>query len=604
MEIIDYIIVVVYLVGILIIGMWFEKKASTSIDAFFLGDRSIKWWALGASGMASNIDVSGTMINVALIYALGAQGYFVEIRGGIVLIMAFMMVFMGKWNRRAQVMTLAEWMIFRFGNNRQGKVARLVCAVAVLMSTIAITGYFAIGSGKFIGEFLQLPEIWGIKPDFIASVIMVSIALVYTAASGLYGVVWTDVIQGAIILLSIFVVIYISMTQYFLPETFTISTPTFDGGFISQTVAREDWVNIFPKWELNFPAESRYSIYNLFGISIFFYLAKTVIEGSGGTGGYMMQRYNAARSDRDAGLLSLFWTVLLTFRWPFTAAIAIMAIVYGNSTGNIVKDPELALPFVVDKLIPVGFKGLLIAGLMSAAMSTFVSIVNAGASYWVNDIYRSFIKPDASQKSLVNQSRLASVLVVAGGLILTLFIGSINEIWGWLTMSMGAGLIVPLIIRWYWWRLNGYGFTAGVFAGMTTAIVQGLLFPESPEYISFLAVSVLSFTGTVIVTLLTESTEDEVLSKFYLKTRPFGFWGEIAKQVDPESRASIKKENRRDIISGFISVPWQLTLFATAMVVVLRDWSTFIILFFILTILSYLLYTVWYKNLDTYGEKR
>lgn len=604
MEIIDYIIVVVYLVGILIIGMWFEKKASTSIDAFFLGDRSIKWWALGASGMASNIDVSGTMINVALIYALGAQGYFVEIRGGIVLIMAFMMVFMGKWNRRAQVMTLAEWMIFRFGNNRQGKVARLVCAVAVLMSTIAITGYFAIGSGKFIGEFLQLPEIWGIKPDFIASVIMVSIALVYTAASGLYGVVWTDVIQGAIILLSIFVVIYISMTQYFLPETFTISTPTFDGGFISQTVAREDWVNIFPKWELNFPAESRYSIYNLFGISIFFYLAKTVIEGSGGTGGYMMQRYNAARSDRDAGLLSLFWTVLLTFRWPFTAAIAIMAIVYGNSTGNIVKDPELALPFVVDKLIPVGFKGLLIAGLMSAAMSTFVSIVNAGASYWVNDIYRSFIQPDASQKSLVNQSRLASVLVVAGGLILTLFIGSINEIWGWLTMSMGAGLIVPLIIRWYWWRLNGYGFTAGVFAGMTTAIVQGLLFPESPEYISFLAVSVLSFTGTVIVTLLTEPTEDEVLSKFYLKTRPFGFWGEIAKQVDPESRASIKKENRRDIISGFISVPWQLTLFATAMVVVLRDWSTFIILFFILTILSYLLYTVWYKNLDTYGEKR
>lgn len=604
MEIIDYSIVVVYLVGILIIGMWFEKKASKSIDSFFLGDRSLKWWALGASGMASNIDVSGTMINVALIYALGAQGYFVEIRGGIVLIMAFMMVFMGKWNRRAQVMTLAEWMIFRFGNSRQGKIARLVCAVAVLMSTIAITGYFAIGSGKFIGEFLQLPEIWGVKPDFIASVIMVSIALVYTAASGLYGVVWTDVIQGAIILLSIFVVIYISMTQYFLPETFTISTPTFDGGFISQIVAREDWVNIFPKWELNIPAESRYSIYNLFGISIFFYLAKTVIEGSGGTGGYMMQRYNAARSDRDAGLLSLFWTVLLTFRWPFTAAIAIMAVVYGNSTGNIVQDPELALPVVVDKLIPVGFKGLLIAGLMSAAMSTFVSIVNAGASYWVNDIYRSFIKPDASQKSLVNQSRLASVSVVAGGLILTLFIGSINEIWGWLTMSMGAGLIVPLIIRWYWWRLNGYGFTAGVFAGMTTAIVQGLLFPESPEYISFLAVSILSFTGTVIVTLLTEPTEDEVLSKFYLKTRPFGFWGKIAEQIDPESRASIKKENKRDIISGFISVPWQLTLFATAMVVVLRDWTTFTILFFILTVLSYLLYTVWYKNLDTNGEKR
>lgn len=604
MAIIDYIIVAAYLLGILITGMWFERRASKSIDSFFLGDRSLKWWALGASGMASNIDVSGTMINVALIYALGAQGYFIEIRGGIVLIMAFMMVFMGKWNRRAHVMTLAEWMVFRFGDSRQGKLARLVCAVAVLMSTIAITGYFAIGSGKFIGEFLDLPEIFGMKPDFVASVIMVAISLVYTAASGLYGVVWTDVVQGVLILISIFVVIYISMTQYFLPDTFVISTPAIDGGFISRTVTKDVWSNLIPQWELNFPQESKYAIYNLFGVSILFYLAKTVIEGSGGTGGYMIQRYYAARSDRDAGLLSLFWTVLLTFRWPFTAAVAIMAIVYGNSTGNIVQDPELALPTVIDKLIPVGFKGLIIAGLMSAAMSTFVSIVNAGASYWVNDIYRSFINKNASEKTLVNQSRLASVLVVAGGLILTLFITSINQIWGWLTMSMGAGLIVPLIIRWYWWRLNGYGFTAGVFMGMATAIIQGLLFPDVPEYVSFLAVSLLSFAGTVVVTLLTEPTEQETLEKFFLRTRPFGFWGPVTAAIPAEKRESIKKENRRDILSALIAVPWQLLLFATAMLVVLRESEMLAYAAAILVVLSYLLYKIWFKNLDTEGEER
>lgn len=604
MAIIDYIIVAAYLLGILVIGMWFERRASKSIDSFFLGDRSLKWWALGASGMASNIDVSGTMINVALIYALGAQGYFIEIRGGIVLIMAFMMVFMGKWNRRAHVMTLAEWMVFRFGDSRQGRLARLVCAIAILMSTVAITGYFAVGSGKFIGEFLQLPEILGMKPDFVASVIMVAISLVYTAASGLYGVVWTDVVQGVLILISIFVVIYIAMTQYFLPETFVISTPAIDGGFIPQTVTRDAWTNIIPKWNLDFPSESKYAIYNLFGVSILFYLAKTVIEGSGGTGGYMIQRYYAARSDRDAGLLSLFWTVLLTFRWPFTAAVAIMAIVYGNTTGNIVQDPELALPTVIDKLIPVGFKGLLIAGLMSAAMSTFVSIVNAGASYWVNDIYRSFINKDASEKTLVNQSRLASVMVVAGGLLLTLFITSINQIWGWLTMSMGAGLIVPLIIRWYWWRLNGYGFTAGVFVGMTVAIVQGLMFPNVPEYVSFLAVSLLSFAGTVVATLLTEPTERETLEKFFLRTRPFGFWGPVTASLKEEDRNAIKKENRRDIISAFIAVPWQLLLFATAMLLVLRENEILIYASVLLAILSFLLYKIWFKNLDTESEER
>lgn len=604
MAFVDYIIVAAYLLGILVIGMWFERRASKSIDSFFLGDRSLKWWALGASGMASNIDVSGTMINVALIYALGAQGYFIEIRGGIVLIMAFMMVFMGKWNRRAHVMTLAEWMVFRFGDSRQGKLARLVCAIAILMSTVAITGYFAVGSGKFIGEFLQLPEILGMKPDFVASVIMVTISLVYTAASGLYGVVWTDVVQGVLILISIFVVIYIAMTQYFLPETFVISTPAIGGGFIPQTVTRDAWTNIIPQWNLDFPSESKYAIYNLFGVSILFYLAKTVIEGSGGTGGYMIQRYYAARSDRDAGLLSLFWTVLLTFRWPFTAAIAIMAIVYGNSTGNIVQDPELALPTVIDKLIPVGFKGLLIAGLMSAAMSTFVSIVNAGASYWVNDIYRSFINKEASEKTLVNQSRLASIMVVAGGLLLTLFITSINQIWGWLTMSMGAGLIVPLIIRWYWWRLNGYGFTAGVFVGMTVAIVQGLMFPDVPEYVSFLAVSLLSFAGTVVATLLTEPTERETLEKFFLRTRPFGFWGPVTASLKDEDRNAIKKENRRDIISAIIAVPWQLLLFATAMLVVLRENEMLLYASVLLAILSFLLYKIWFKNLDTESEER
>src|SRR6056297_3401090 len=88
--------------------------------------------------MASNLDISGTMINTAFIYALGAMGFFVEIRGGIVLIMAFLMIFMGKWNRRAEVMTLAEWMKLRFGDGTEGKIARLIAAISVLVSSVAI----------------------------------------------------------------------------------------------------------------------------------------------------------------------------------------------------------------------------------------------------------------------------------------------------------------------------------------------------------------------------------------------------------------------------------------------------------------------------------
>ena len=114
MHFIDYSIVVLYLLAMVFFGLRMRKKASEGIESYFLGNRSMPWWMLGASGMASNLDVTGTMINTALVFALGVSGFFIEIRGGVVLVMAILMIFMGKWNRRSQVMTFAEWMHFRF----------------------------------------------------------------------------------------------------------------------------------------------------------------------------------------------------------------------------------------------------------------------------------------------------------------------------------------------------------------------------------------------------------------------------------------------------------------------------------------------------------
>src|SRR5210317_1607293 len=114
-----------------------------------------------------------------------------------------------------------------------------------------------------------------------------------------------------------------------------------------------------------------------------FYMLKVVLEGSGGTGNYMLQRYFAAKNDKEAGLLSAFWVFLLSFRWIFIGAIAVI----GVSLGTKVVDPELVLPAVVETL-PIGIKGFLVAGLMAAGMSTFDSTVNAGAAYWVKDIYQ------------------------------------------------------------------------------------------------------------------------------------------------------------------------------------------------------------------------
>ncbi|MFQ6079681.1 MAG: sodium:solute symporter, partial [Thermodesulfobacteriota bacterium] len=543
---IDYVIVAFYLSGIVIIGLVLRRGASVGIDSYFLGNRRLPWWVLGASGMASNLDVSGTMINTAWIFALGAMGFFIEIRGGVTLIMAFLMIFMGKWNRRAQVMTLAEWMRFRFGKEREGDAARLIAAISVIVVTIAMITYFAIGSGKFVAEFLGIPSFLGLPSQFWTATLMITLAMIYTVASGLYGVVWTDVFQGILIFGTILYICMMALTKFGLPDVFSISVPMRDGTFQAIQTTKEAWTNVIPQWKLNMPADSSYSIYNLFGIAILFYLIKVTIEGSGGTSGYMIQRYFAARSDREAGLLSLFWTFLLSFRWPFIASIALMGVALG-ATRRVISDPETVLPVVVNELVPIGIKGLLIAGLMAAAMSTFDSTVNAGASYWVKDIYQAYINPKATEKQLMRHSRGASIIMVILGLLFTLAIKNINEIWGWITMSIGAGMIIPTLVRWYWWRLNGYGFAIGTVAGMVAAIVQRIVFPDVPEYVAFSFASGISLVTMIAGTYATKPTNEALLSEFYKTTRPFGFWGHIRESIPGHVMQKVDRENRRDI---------------------------------------------------------
>jgi SSS family solute:Na+ symporter len=591
MATIDIIIIVVYLSAIVVVGLVMQKKASAGIDSYFLGNRKLPWWALGASGMASNTDIAGTMINTAFIYALGTKGFFIEIRGGVTLIMAFLMVFMGKWNRRSQVMTQAEWMHFRFGTKKEGDVARIISAIAAIIMTVAMVTYFVIGAGKFIGDYL------GIEPLY-ASILMIILAMTYTLASGLYGVVWTDVFQGIFIFGVIIYISVLAMTTVDLPDEFLVSVPMMDGSFTAIKTTLAEWSRMTPPQEMNMPEGSTFSIYNLFGIAIMFYLFKVTLEGASGAGGYMLQRYFAARSDREAGLLSLFWTCLLAFRWPLIASFAMLGIYHGIETGTVIADPELVLPTVIKNYIPVGVKGFLIAGLMAAAMSTFDSTVNAGAAYWVKDLYQTYLRPNASEKDLILQSRLASLVIVLLALLFSLTISNINEIWGWITMGIGAGMFIPQVIRWYWWRFNGYGFAIGTAVGMVAAVLTKAFGGPIAEYNSFLIASGSSLVGCILGTYLTPPTESAVLSNFYKVTRPFGFWGSVRTEIPTDVLHQINEENRRDIIAIFFAVPWQVVLFLTGMMIVMKQWSNVFNLFGLLVVLSAGLYWFWYRHLS------
>ena len=166
-------------------------------------------------------------------------------------------------------------------------------------------------------------------------------------------------------------------------------------------------------------------------------------------------------------------------------AFATLAIYHGM-VSDVIQDPELVLPVVINEYIPEGFKGLLIACFIAAAMSTFDSVINSSAAYWVRDIYQTHINPQADNGQLIKQSRIASLVVVGLGLLFSFPVININDIWGWITMAFGSGIFVPLLLRWYWWRYNGYGFSLGILLGMIAAIGVKFINVSVPEYMNFI----------------------------------------------------------------------------------------------------------------------
>lgn len=499
---IDLLIVLGFLVLVTIVGYVLSKSASEGLEDYFLGGKKIPWWVLGISTSTSNFDMSGTMIIVAMVFSLGYKGFLVEIRGGVGLSLAFLLVFLGKWLRRSKVMTSAEWMKLRFGTGKQGRTAHLLSACANIVLSLGMIVYFAKGSGKFLTAFLPFSE-------FTCTSAMVAIGLFYTLMSGLYGVVFTDVIQ---MLILSFTAIFISIMGFtarpdvVLPEgllNFDLANPATGTELLARDPAA---------WE---------PIFAFFGLCVLMWLARTCMEGMGGVGGYTDQRFFAARSERDASLLTLEAIVLSLLRWTMVAALVVLGyqLVQSGTDGSAVisDDPEQVLAIVLGRLLPDGVRGVVLAGLIAAAMSTFDSTLNAGASYMVRDIYQSYLKPDANQRDLMRASRWATAILCVSGVLLASLVPNINQIWGLLTMGLGAGLFVPNFLRWYWPRFNGYGFAIGTGVG----IVAGLTFNavlDLPLYIAFPSVVAVSTLGSIVGTLATPATEKKVLMKFLLQS--------------------------------------------------------------------------------------
>ncbi|MEM8681204.1 MAG: hypothetical protein AAGF97_17800, partial [Planctomycetota bacterium] len=215
------------------------------------------------------------------------------------------------------------------------------------------------------------------------------------------------------------------------------------------------------------------------------------------------------------------WSLFLIVRWGMAMGIALLAVVGIED----VTDPEQVMPLVLQDYLPIGVRGLVIAGLLAAFMSTFSSTINGGASYVIRDLWQPLFRPHASDRELIRASYLATLGIVIVGTLIGLNSGSIRSIFDWIMGALGAAFVIPNVLRWYWWRLNGFGYAGGTLAGLAMALIVPYVDALQPLYVAFPLICLVSLVATLICTWLTPATGDDVLSHFYSTVRPFGFWG-------------------------------------------------------------------------------
>lgn len=568
---IDYVTLIVYFVIVIGLGLYLTGKASGSISEYFLGGRHIPWYILGISGMATFLSLSGSMHVVSLYFVFGVKGFWATFRGHIVLFLAFLMIFMGKWLNRSGVMTNAEWILFRFGDGTDGRIARLLAAISNIVVAVAIMAFFVVAAEKFFGLYLPFPP-------KVCALLFFAIVMVYTVSAGFYGVVYTDLLQSVLV---------VAIIGFVTVKAMSIGTAEYFAEFTTP-----EWHSLMPKMVMDMP--EGYESMKFFGLLVIFWTISNIFMGFGQpTDGFVSQRYYAARNERESSLIAWQWIVLLSLRFLMMTGVAVLAL-------GIVQrftDPEQAFPAVIDYYFPAGMKGIVLAGLIAAEMSSLDSIANSTAAYVVKDIYQEFFRPDASDRTLMKASYITTAVLFIISLVIGLTVSNLNSLWAWIVMGLVTGILPPGILKWFWWRFNGTGYAFGIGSGIMAAILHTVLFADAPEYVTFAFVLSVSTIGTVAGTFLGKPCPMPVLVNFYTKTRPFGWWKPVQEVCDNETVASIRRETRRDLLLLIPACVWQAAMFWMMSALVVKNWMSFGISAGIVAVLSWVLYKYWYKNL-------
>lgn len=625
MATLDVLIIFLYIIITLVVGIIVAKRASKGLDSYFLGGKQIKWYYLGLSNGSGMYDVSGTAWMVGILFLYGVKSFMFMWMWPI-WNQIFVMMFLAVWIRRSKVMTGSEWILTRFGDDRSGRASHLIVAIFAVVAAVGFIAYFFEGVGKFMSVILPWDLSFAFTQELILSsentyaLIIIFFTTLYTVKGGMFSVVATEVLQyGIMVLAGILIAGY----------SFMMLTDAQVEALIP-----DKWKNVLFGWQLDGFWEGDMTAlnelidtqgYKMFGAFIGMTLFKGFFASvAGPTPSYDLQRILSTRSVKEAAYMSGFTNLILFIpRYLLIAGIVVLALFYiapelaaGDSvTGN---DLEILLPQVVNEYVPVGLKGLLLAGLLAAFMSTFSAFVNSGPAYIVNDIYKKYLKPEASQKHYVRASHLASFLVVILGVVMGFYADSINGITQWITSALFGGYVAANFLKWVWWRFNGWGYFWGMLAGLIIATLQffgdyykdefpsgSLLFELAhiPAIYLFPLTFFFSLIGCFLGTFLTPPTKPSTLEGFYENVRPWGWWKPVRKKM--LTRGKIVEKNgdfTKDMINCGIGIIWQSSMILLPIFVVVRDYSKAGIWLLVFAVTSVVLKFTWLDKVKKYKD--
>jgi len=529
----------------------------------------------------------------------------------------FIMVFLAIWIRRSNIMTGSEWILTRFGDDKAGRASHLIVAIFAIIASIGFIAYFFEGVGKFLTIILPWDATLIINNTVLLTcsqsyaLLIIFLTTIYTIKGGMFSVVATEVLQYIIMVIAGILIAIYAFVAVSDVEINNIISAEWSTIFFGNRL-ESSWTGKFEAFNKLVDTQG----YKMFGAFIGMCLFKGFFASvAGPTPSYDMQRILSTRSVKEAAYMSGFTNLVLFIpRYLLITGIVVIALVFlgptmAASPDLSLGDLEIILPTVINNHVPVGIKGLLLAGLLAAFMSTFSAFVNSGPAYIVNDIYKKYFKSDAEPKHYIKASHIASFAIVILGVVMGFFAESINSITLWITSALYGGYVAANFLKWVWWRFNGWGYFWGMTSGLIIATLQFLLdqnkdnfelgswfynLAQIPAIYIFPIIFIVSLLGSFLGTFLTPATNMKTLKDFYFNVRPWGWWNPVYKELKV-SNTFINKNTDfwMDMLNCVIGIIWQSSMILLPIYFMIRDYPKTLVTLALFIVTSAILKITW-----------